>query len=404
LTVAGVLLGAGVFLRLPNVLLPSLVLAPIVLAIVDRRPVGGALRQAGLLAAGVLVGLAAVVALAAALHAGPDIRASVSDALHADGSAHSPTRLLRDIARTVVLSAVHGAGCWLVAALATTAARRSPARRGVLIALAMMATVAAHSFVPRVDWRYSVLGLSAFALVACAVKPRAAADRSTAIIAAWALVLLGTGSASLPWPLLAGLWLALPLAFWRFSDSPALRAVLVTVILVGVVPVRPYLAALVGPRPALWPHELSVVPAAPSLQPLHTSAALATAADELLAVLPTYVHPGDALITTNGTPLVTFLAGAVPFYPHPYIDLVGVARFEAYDAVANWQGPWPVLVRAKFMPTADFAVTQMPGSTFVDTQETREAVASRLVARGYTRAWENALFELWTPPHDHVGR
>lgn len=405
LACAGGVLGAAVFLRLPNVLLPSLVLAPFVVAAIERRSMMSAVRPSATLAGGVLVGLAAVGALVAMLHAGGDIRASVTDMLNANGSAHAPSRLIRDVGRTVILSAIHGAGCWLVAAIASAAAARWPARRHMVTAAVVFAVVAAHAWLPAVDWRYSVLGLTALAIGRCLVDAGAPRGlRRMSVLSAWMLILLGAGSASLPWPLLAGLWLALPVAFLRFGQTPSsqLRAVLVAVILFGVVPVRPYLAALTGGRPTLWPHDLTAVPHDARLRPLHTSQALASATDELLNALPSFVHAGDAMITTNGIPLVTYLAGARTFYPHPYIDLVGVRRFDEYDAAADWRGPWPIWVRAKFMPTADFAVTHLPGSTFVDTEATREAVASHLVARGYAKAWENDLFEIWTPPRDHA--
>ena len=403
---AGAMLGLGVFLRLPNVLLPSLVVAPMALAALERRALKPALRQTGGLALGLAAGLGAGAGLILVFHGSSDIAGGISDLLRPAASAHAPNRLLRDVARTVVVSGVHGAACWAIAIVAAASSARLGGGRMVAATIAVLALVAAHVLVPGVDWRYSVLGLVSIALVIALLRPAFGIEvRRTAFLAAWGLVLLGAGSASLPWPLLAGLWLALPVAFAVFAEGgAALRASLVAVILVGVLPITPYLTALRGVRPALWPHQLDVIPHDARLRPLHTSEAMAAAADSLLAALPRFVHPGDSIITTNGTPLVTYLAQARPFYGHPYIDIAGLARFEGYEAGADWRDPWPAWVRAKYMPTADFAITHTPGSTFADTRETREAVAILLEGRGYTKAWENELFEIWMPPREHAPR
>jgi hypothetical protein len=250
--------------------------------------------------------------------------------------------------------------------------------------------------------------------------PTAPTDtRRIAVVGLWSLVLIGAGSAGLPWPLLLGLWLVLPIAmmvligargpFFARLPPPVARihgrlliGTLATLTFIYVAPVAPYLRALAGRRPALLPHELSTIPADPRLWPVHTSASLASAVDDLLAELPSVVQPGDPVIVSNGIPLVIYLAGAKPFLDHPYPDLIGAARVRADLLSAPWGDRWPVWIRAKYMPAADFTVTHLEGSDFGATRESREALAAVLRDRGYAPIWQNALFEISKPPPAHA--
>jgi hypothetical protein len=419
LAAAGALLGIGVFLRLPNLLLPTLALAPIVFSLIERTAPRRGAHQSTIILAGVSAGVLAACLLMAALHDSAYVEQAVADFLWQPQSVHSSARLLHDAARTAVLGGAQGAACWFVLAGAAIFASRHRRMAGAIGVIVIAGLVAVHALVPRVDWSYTVLGLVSFGLLLAIARPTAGVElRRVAVLALWGLVLLGAGSASLPWPLLLGLSLGLPVAFHTFTEvrvgvhlglsRPAARLhgrllayALAALAVSHVVPVTPYLQAFAGRRPPVLPHELTARPTDARLWPLHTSAPLAQATDELLRALPQFVQPGDAMLVSNGIPLIVFLASAKPFLGHPYPDLVGVSALRTDLSSADWSHPWPVWVHAKYMPAADFAVTRTTGSDFGDTRETREWLAAFLRARGYEAAWDNALFEISTPPPSH---
>lgn len=416
---AGVLLGVGVFLRLPNILFPTLALAPLIFSVIERTSPRRAMIRAAFVIAGVATGVVAVGVLIVLLDHASYIQQALSDLTRDPQPVYSWTRLLTDGTRTALLSAGHGLLLWAVAGV--TATLLAPTPRWIQVGGAVVLTtglVTAHLVVPRAEWYYSVLGTTALAMLLTIATPEAGAERRrSALVALWTLVLIAAGSASLPWPLLLGLWLPLPLTFAVLADvrprglpvffgktsalhGRLLMTALTTLIVTSVAPITPYIRSLLGQRPGTLPHELAARPSDPRLHHLHTSAPLARAADELLRELSRVVRPGDPMIVSNGIPLVVYLTRAKSFLDHPYPDLLDVPVLRASLSRADWTGPWPIWIRAKYTPSADFFVTHLPGSTFGRSAETRQWLADYLHERGYQRIWENELFEISAPPQE----
>ena len=214
-----------------------------------------------------------------------------------------------------------------------------------------------------------------------------------------------------------GMYLALPLAshlLWTILPafrnlnrigwtSTSLRSVLIILLLglftVGLISGYQYTYRDV-------PNRLSMTEPLKNakLQFVYTTAARANVTNQLLDVLPTFVHPNDVLMAYEETSLLYYLTDSRPYLNTSWPMLYDPNRFQsALKQAEQSHHRLPVVVRATGA-TADF---YWPNVTHLrlDYRHNMDRALMNLFLKQhhYLLAWENSFFQILVPPNFKPG-
>jgi hypothetical protein len=266
----------------------------------------------------------------------------------------------------------------------------------------------------RDDWRWIIPGLCYVVLLITVFREwRKDPSRAlSAFLAGLVLLLAPLGSVNGIINSVYGLWLALPLTLmllWRGSDltlgqfsmkAPGFRVFAWTIVL----------ALLLQSLATAWRHtyrdsnnRLVMTHSInhPLLRGTFTTAARAKVVAELLEAMPRFTKPDDAVLAYNGIPLLFFLSGTHPWLGDPWPDFAGPNKMAVVIRRKEQAGAaLPCIVRATGSTEADsWPTPRQPPSTWLHQDETRRVFEDFEQRHGYVVAWTNDFFEILTPPH-----
>lgn len=137
----------------------------------------------------------------------------------------------------------------------------------------------------------------------------------------------------------------------------------------------------------------------PQLQFVYTTAARAIVTNQLLTVLPTFVHPNDVLMAYEETSLLYYLTDSRPYLNTSWPMLYDPSRFQtALRQAEQTHGRLPVVVRATGA-TADFYWPNVNHLRLDYRHNMDRALMSLFLKKHHYRiAWENSFFQILVPP------
>lgn len=412
---AGVVLGANIFVRFPNLLGVSLVAAIWLQAWSHRWTLRGALAGSAWFLGGFALGAVAIWSLIV-LHGHEhqliylqSIRAVFG--LAADASSHHAgsgmlKRFISDHVQAfnMALPLVVFGG-WI--------ANWVSKQKKLLVTTVISAGSLLLVFVlyRRDCWRWIVPGICYVVLLAVIFR-ELRKDRNMALLAFIAgVVLLVTplGSNNGIVNAVFGMWLALPLTLvllWRTSDitigqfSMEARGVRVFAIT--------YILALCFQSLATaWRHTyldsenrlaMTHSIAHTLLTGTYTTAERAKVISELLEAMSHFAKPGDEVLAYNAIPTVHFLTQTHPWLGNPWPDFEGADKLAALIRQKEEAGArMPCVVRATGSTYADsWPVDAQPLATWWHQDERRHVLVEFEQRHGYVVAWTNDFFEILT--------
>jgi hypothetical protein len=413
---AGVVLGAGIFVRLPNVLGLALGSAVWLQAWACRWTWREAFAGSAWFAGGFGLGGALIWGLIALHGDGAIYTQSIQaiSSLARDAGSHHPgsgllKRFISDHVRAFAAALpLVVVGGWLAGWVS---------RQKVFLASAAVsagALLLACALYHKWWCAWIVPGLCYVVLIAVVVR-ESRKDRRLALlgfIAGLVLLLAPLGSGvGIPFAVF-GMWLALPLSLMVLWRSPEMtlgrfsiqaRGLRVSALTLG-------LALLFQSLASAWcgtwrdsNHRLAMthwIPH-PLLIGTFTTAERAKVVAELLDAMPHFAKPGDEVLACNSLPLLHFLTGTRPWLGDPWPDVVDAKRIAALIRQKEETGAGlPCIVRATGSTWASsWPVAPQPLVTAWHQAETRRVLAEFEQRHGYVRAWANDFFEILTPAH-----
>jgi hypothetical protein len=419
-----VVLGANVFVRLPNLLGIALVSAIWLHAWTDRRPWRDVVVGSAVFLGGFSRGIAAIWGLIA-WHGHEDLyfkgMQNVLDSGTNVNSSHRGSGLLKLLIRDHLMAfgmalPLVVLGCWF--------ANWASKQKFLLASVAFLsgAVVLVGALYVLNFWRWIVPGFCYTVLIAV-VLSEARRDCGLALLAfisGLVLFLVPLGSNNGILNSVFGLWLALPLALtwlwqsstrsypWKLSAGDAgfrlsgdfsisgsgFRGFAMTLVA----------ALLVQSLAAAWrntyldsDNRLTMTRAMPHplLIGTHTTPARAKVVTELLDAMSKYAKPGDEVLAYNGTPAVNFLTQTHPWLGIPCPEFRGVDQIEALLGRREQQGAsFPCIVRA----TASTNSKSWPIPVKPLVRHGLHRVFEEFAQRhGYAVVWSNDYFEILIP-------
>ena len=132
-----------------------------------------------------------------------------------------------------------------------------------------------------------------------------------------------------------------------------------------------------------------------------TSKDKAQAMDVLLSELGKYVHKGDYLFCFESLPMIHYLTET-----KPYIGIAWVWGYDSDNFIRHLKNsaqtiPLPVVVRQKCQPMGGYWTVPYispPGNPLATKEKTLIFFEKFLEDNHYAIAWENDLFQIYTPP------
>lgn len=410
---AGVMLGANLFIRFPNLLGIVLVLAVILHAALHSWSWTKGLRWCLLFVLGYGLGLALVVALILTHGHGTlwvESLQGIFGKATDSASTHSGGMLIklffRDHLFAAVLAAlVLGAGLFVLRHIVVR-----PARVRILsVVLAAPALAIVLSL--KQSWVWAVPGLLYFGLLWIAFKEWRARPQLVVFIfiALSVLMLVPLGSNNGIRNATHGMWLALPLLLiWLWQG--------------GVHTALPFLASTHASRLAAATLGLSLISyslvsswfytyrdsthrlaltqsvAHPLLWGTHTTFERARVLSELLDVLPQWVKPGDALLAYPDIPTVHYLTQTSAWLNNPwpmlYRDPASDQRLQEKRKVG---AHLPIVVRSLGATTNSTWPLNSPRSESPDREAAWQVFDRFVHEAGYDSVWKNDFFEILVP-------
>jgi hypothetical protein len=138
----------------------------------------------------------------------------------------------------------------------------------------------------------------------------------------------------------------------------------------------------------------------PKLRGIFTNQRRAQTIQQLVDVLPSYVHAGDPVIAFEYIPMIHYLTDTVPYLYNPNPMYYSAAQFsEALERALTERRELPLLVTAKGDVDIGWpgdvgrgVATDLPKFAMM------RAIMERFKQRyGYVKKWENNYFEIWRP-------
>ena len=136
----------------------------------------------------------------------------------------------------------------------------------------------------------------------------------------------------------------------------------------------------------------------PLLVGTYTIAARAKVVTELLEAMPRFTKPGDEVLAYNGIPVVHFLTETHPWLGNPWLDFDGAEKVSALIRKKEQIGAkLPCIVRATGSTYVNsWPIDARPLATWWHQDETRRVFAEFEQRHGYVVAWSNDFFEILT--------
>lgn len=410
---AGLVLGANLYIRFPNLLGIGLVSAVILQGLLQRWPWRRTLRWSLLFIGGYLLGIILIATLIL-IHGHGDLVLQGLQGLFAkavdDNSTHSGSMLihlfLRDHAYAFVLSGLTiGAGLLMVRLIKD----RPVWLHTVVVILAALTLSLTFKVIE--SWKWAVPGLLYLGLLWIAFKEWRSRPQLVllAFIALAILVLAPLGSNNGIRNAVYGQWLALPLLLiwlWQgganatlpFVSSAAARRLAATTLiltLVGYSLVSSWFYSYRDSRDRL---ALTQAIDHPLLIGTHTTAERARVVTQLIDAMPAWIQPGDTLLAYPDLPTVHYLTQTRSwignFWPMLYREAEIQHRLEEKLAQS---APLPVVVRSLGV-TRNFT---WPLNSPRDENPEREAAWAAFDGfvqnQNYAVVWSNDFFEILVP-------
>jgi len=412
---AGAWIGALPFARVPNVLALALLSAPVLAALLEpaRRP--RLLRDLGFMVAGVVAGVAGVLALIA-LHGDfamfiRALRGLFAPSLKAGG--YGADSLLAKFIRDETRALTWGFAICVAGFALSQLLRRLPAKLGWGLVVVLGGLGAWGLASGEESWSAAAPGTTYFVLgaVTLGLWKRSVDARVAAFIVLIIVVIAPLGSNNGILNAHMGLWLGVPLLLALLAGLEAPR-------LAGQGPKLAFLAGLVLAgegvhRAATYTYrdgeraELVASVDHPQLRGQYTTAARAKVVGEVLDALSTRVAPGDYLLAYEGAPLLQYLTKTRPYLNRPWLMSYESPKVIAELAAAApaRTGCLPVVVRTfKSTRGFDWPRRSRPLEAKEPMRSTRRVLKKFLERHDYQRTWRNAFFEILEVPGAQRGK
>lgn len=425
---AGLVLGANVFVRFPNALGVALVAA----IWLQARSCRWSLREAAAWAAWFLGGFALGGALVwglIVLHGHETYYLQAVSALFVEAGSATSAHAVSGLLKRFVLDHLRAfAEALSILAFGGWAASRLGGRKTSLTALVVTvgAVLLFYLLYVRNHWQWSVPGVCYVVLlfIVSLKSKREPLLALLAFIAGLVLLLVPLGSTNGLVNSIYGLWLALPLTLtwlWRSSDrtlqwrfkasgdgfettgqfsiaAGGFRVFAMTLVL----------AILLLSLAASWrntyrdsTNRLAMThPVAHSLlRGIRTTAARAKVVQELLDALSRCAKPGAEVLAYNGIPIVYFLTETHPWLGSSWSDYESAEKLAAQLRKKEESGaPLPCIVRATGSTYANsWPVDAGPPPSWWHQDEPRRVFAAFEQRHGYDVVWSNGFFQILLP-------
>lgn len=411
---AGMVLGANAFVRLPNVLGIALVSGVWLYVWANRGSWRDVLVGAALFLGGFLLGAALIWGLivwhgheALYLHG-----LQVVFGWAADSSSHhaGSDLLYHFIADQLVafkkgfLLLVLGGGM----AFWTNRQNKFVKLTVCLVGAGLLANILQN----KSQWRHVAPGFCYLLLLAVALR-EFREDRRLALLAflgGMVLVLVPLGSGSGIAVSMYGMWLALPLSLlllWRQGSFAIKRIVIEPQVCQGLA-LTIALALLFQSLVSAWRYTFldssnRLVMTHPINHPhlagTYTTAARAKVVAELLEAMARFTKPGDAVLAYNGIPTVHFLTETHPWLGNPWPDMENAGKLAALVRQKEQTNALPVtIVRASGSTYAySWPANPQPVADWWGQKEARQVFVEFELRHQYRVVWTNDFFEILTP-------
>jgi len=408
---AGMVLGANIFVRFPNILGVLLVSAVWLHAWSKHWSIWITLRGTAYFLSGAMLGITLIWMLIS-WH---DHQQFYFEGIYAilgmatdPNSHHSGSGLLKmfvqDHLKAFMLASIFA----ITGAVASQwiATRKNALRKGLIL---ICATLLAAIFYYEDLWKWILVGFFYLSLIAIIAMERHNRQPLAlmAFIAFMVLMLTPLGSNTGMRNAMYGLWLALPLVMtWllkqpnRTPDVPLsldpARQTFVNTILLAIGINAIVTSWLYTYRDSEDRLAMTHSIAAPLLIGCLTTEARAHVVGELLRALPKYVRPGDSLLAYNEMPLIHFLTKTRPWLGNPWPMLYGPSKIDRLLRLKEINATTlPVIVRAKINTSS----RQWPENSSTMGTEDREDESRRIFAKfeqrhDYEVVWSNGSFEI----------
>ena len=425
---AGVVLGANSFVRLPNLLGVSLVAAIWLHAWGRRWTFRAVLVGSACFLGGFLLGVALVWGLIV-IHGHKAVYYQsilmIFDLARGVGTHHSSSGLLKRLIDDHIRAFAEAlfivvAGGWI----ANWAGKQKPILASVFIltgALLLFYVISIRSY-----WPWCVAGIC-YVVLGAIIFLNIKKDSPSALlafIAGMVLFLVPLGSDQGIVNSIFGMWIALPITLiwlWRRPGCSFPRCIKeigdgfepdgkFTIVGRGfrIFAMTILLALILQSLASAWQNTfrdsknrftMRYSIARPLLLGTFTTAERAKAVTELLEAMSHFTKPGDEVLAYNGIPSVYFLTETHPWFGISWPDIEGAEKIANLIREKEQTGTKvPCIVRATGSTYTDsWPIVIRPLDTSMHRDETRRVFAEFEQRHGYVVAWSNGFFEILTP-------
>lgn len=422
---AGIVLGANVFVRFPNLLGITLISAIWLQAWIYRWALRGLLVWSAWFLGGFALGMALIWGLIA-LHGHEAIYfqgIQMIFGLAADDSSHHPgwgllKRFISDHVRAFAEAFSIGViGVWI----ANWVGKQQ--KHIALVTVLFCALLLAYVINIRDHWHWFVPGICYVVLLSIVFLElrKETALALLSFIAGMLLLLVPLGSNNGIYNAMFGMWLALPLTLtwlwqkattltlWRgnglepkgqFSiDAKGFHVFAITITLTLL-----FQSLILAWRHTHDDNENRLSMTYPIAHTLlvgtYTTAERAKVVTELLDAMSHFAKPGDEMLTYNAIPTLHFLTETHPWLGDPWQDYVNAKKIATQIRLKEQTGAkLPNIVRAKRSTYNNFwPIGERPVDTYWHQDEPRKVFAEFEQRHGYAIAWSNDFFEILTIP------
>ena len=412
---AGVILGANLFIRFPNLLGIGLVLAVVLHGILQHWSPAKTLGWSAHFLLGWVLGIAAIALLIVA-HGHVDYYLQSLSGIFGkavdEGSTHSGAMLiklfLRDHVYAFALAALVVVAGILI--LRFTAARSRPVRVAVVLVSALILALA---FQPLESWKWAVPGLLYIGLLWVAWQEwrERPALVVLAFIALAILVVAPLGSNNGMRNATYGYWLALPLLLtwlWQRTADVLPALPLVSSPAAGRLAAGTLAIALTGfSLVTAWfytyrdsPNRLELTHPVnhPLLKGTYTTEARARVVAALLAELPKWVQPGDTILAYPDLPTVHYLTKTTTWMQNPWPILQrGPTLTAQLSSGSVSPAALPIVVRSIGVTHSFTWPIDSPRDESPDREAAWQAFDQFVQHQPYKQVWANDFFEIFVP-------
>lgn len=403
----GAVLGANMFIRFPNVLGISLVLAIMLNGWLERWPIKRTFAWSVYYLLGWFIGIV-LIAMMIFFHGHADLYLTsierVYERLHDSGSEYYSTNLMNLFIRNHLYAGVLGS---LVVSAGLAILRISVTKSATIKAMAVIlsAVVLVIAFGLIESWRWAVPGLLYIGLIWIVLKEVRTNKEITllAFLAFMTLVLTPLGSGSGIRNAIYGQWLALPLVLtwlWKetrrkaalpflpYYEADQLAAWILILALAGFSLITSWYYTY---RDSIDRLSLSHPISHPLLSGTYTTRERARVVEELLDELPRWVRPGDPLLAYPDIPMVHYLSQTTAWLENPWPNLYREKKLlEKLAEKQTDKEPLPIIVRslgATRNRTWPNEIRRKPKESWY--------IFDQFVSdNGYQSVWQNEFFEI----------